>query len=73
MFAVFKEFDKNVTGNFNIFLSSRYNEWLTEYSELPIDLFSDDFDSKYSLKVKSAGPHNAVCDCLFNILIVGFF
>ena len=31
------------------------------------DVFSDDFDSKISLKVKSAGPHSTVSYTVLNI------
>lgn len=46
-----------------VLIRSRYL-YLT-YRSIYLDLIADDFDSKYTLKIKSAGPSNAVSVDLF--------
>ena len=75
-FAVFKDFDKAPAGtascycsvylylqSYIVLIRSRYL-YLT-YRSIYLDLIADDFDSKYTLKIKSAGPSNSVRVDLF--------
>lgn len=60
-FPAFKDLDKSITGELEVQLIASFVLILLFYSA---DLLNDDFDYKYSLKIKSAGPANTVSDWL---------
>jgi hypothetical protein len=51
---VFKDWNKGVEGETATIFHDSFDEILV------LDLFKDDFDLKYSLKVKAAGPYGIV-------------